>query len=40
MTRLQRTDEADQALKRLVEEYPASEWAKRARQRQTTSLTP
>jgi outer membrane protein assembly factor BamD len=40
LTRLQRTDEADQAFKRLVEEYPASEWAKRARQRTTTSLTP
>jgi outer membrane protein assembly factor BamD len=40
LTRLQRTDEADQALKRLVDEYPASEWAKRARQRQTTSVSP
>jgi outer membrane protein assembly factor BamD len=40
LTRLQRTDEADQTFKRLVDEYPASEWAKRARQRQTTSLSP
>jgi outer membrane protein assembly factor BamD len=40
LTRLQRTEEADQTFKRLVDEYPASEWAKRARQRQTTSLSP
>uniref|UniRef100_UPI0039793E95 tetratricopeptide repeat protein n=1 Tax=Salmonella sp. SAL4356 TaxID=3159877 RepID=UPI0039793E95 len=40
LARLQRTQEADQALKRLVEEYPSSEWAKRARQRLTTSISP
>ncbi len=40
LRRLQRPDEADQALKRLGEEYPTSEWARRARQRTTTRLTP
>jgi len=39
LLRLQRPEEADGALRRLVEEFPGSEWARRARQKQT-SLAP
>lgn len=35
LLRLGRTDEAAGVLRRLVEEFPASEWSRRARQRQT-----
>jgi outer membrane protein assembly factor BamD len=34
LIRLGRTDEAASVLKRLVEEFPASEWSRRARERQ------
>jgi outer membrane protein assembly factor BamD len=40
LTRLERTEEARSALRRLVEEFPASEWARRARLRQTSQATP
>jgi len=40
LTRLERADEAASALRRLVEEFPATEWARRARQRQTSQATP
>lgn len=40
LLRLQRTDEADSAFRRLVEQYPDSEWARRARQRQTSAISP
>jgi outer membrane protein assembly factor BamD len=39
LLRLQRTDEADSALRRLVEQYPDSEWARRAKQRQTSLIS-
>jgi len=39
LIRLGRTEEAAGALRRLVEEFPASEWSRRARERQTR-LTP
>jgi outer membrane protein assembly factor BamD len=40
LLRLQRPDEADGAFRLLVDEYPRSEWARRARQRQTSSISP
>ena len=40
LLRLQKTDEANGAFRLLVEEYPRSEWARRARQRQTSSISP
>ncbi len=40
LMRLERTDEAQRALRRLGEEFPTSEWARRARQRQTSQATP
>src|SRR5262245_4163629 len=40
LLRLQRTEEADSALRRLVEEFPSTEWARRAKQRQTTLISP
>lgn len=41
LLRLGRSDEAAGALRRLVDEFPASEWTRRARQGQTSSrLTP
>jgi outer membrane protein assembly factor BamD len=40
LLRLDRTDEAQTTLTRLVEEFPQSEWARRARQRQTTRAIP
>jgi outer membrane protein assembly factor BamD len=40
LTRLERADEARTALQRLVEEFPTTEWARRARLRQTTQATP
>ena len=39
LLRLQRSDEADRALRRLVEQYPGSEWARRAKQGQTSLIT-
>jgi outer membrane protein assembly factor BamD len=36
LIRLGRTDEAASLLKRLVDEFPASEWTRRARERQAT----
>ncbi len=38
LIQLGRTDEAASMLRRLVEEYPASEWSRRARERQTKLL--
>ena len=40
LIRLERTDEARSTLRRLGEEFPMSEWARRARQRQTSQATP
>ncbi|MBI3457242.1 MAG: outer membrane protein assembly factor BamD [Candidatus Rokubacteria bacterium] len=40
LARLDRTEEAASTLRRLVDEFPASEWARRARQRQTSAITP
>ena len=40
LMRLGRTDEAAVVLRRLVEEFPASEWSRRARQRQTLVTPP
>ncbi|HEV8672415.1 MAG TPA: outer membrane protein assembly factor BamD [Methylomirabilota bacterium] len=40
LLRLDRAEEAQTAFRRLVEEFPQSEWARRARQRQTSLVTP
>lgn len=39
LLRLQRPDEADSALRRLVDQYPGSEWARRAKQGQTSLIS-
>jgi outer membrane protein assembly factor BamD len=40
LLRLERGDEARSALQKLVDDFPQSEWARRARQRQTSELRP
>ncbi|MGH7263913.1 MAG: outer membrane protein assembly factor BamD [Candidatus Rokuibacteriota bacterium] len=40
LTRLGRADEAQSALRRLVDEFPASEWSRRARDGQSRGLPP
>ncbi len=40
LLRLDRTEEAATTLRRLVEEFPGSDWARRARQKQTTLISP
>jgi outer membrane protein assembly factor BamD len=40
LMRLDRADDARTALRRLVDEYPQSEWARRAKQRQTSLVSP
>jgi TolA-binding protein len=39
LLRLQRREEAESTLRRVVEEFPDSEWARRARQRQTSLIS-
>jgi outer membrane protein assembly factor BamD len=39
LLRLQRREEAETTLRRVVEEFPDSEWARRARQRQTSLIS-
>jgi outer membrane protein assembly factor BamD len=39
LLRLQRREDAEDTLRRIVEQFPASEWARRARQRQTSLIS-